>query len=123
MQKELYFDISDEHAGGSLYRVTGDGQAYFLYDHSTYDDKKDEVQVFSTRFTDFEAFWKMLTQSKPWYFQHPMFVHLEQRPFIRELLKTADWSISGNLKWQDSHRRQWTKVLSAPAQYYKGPER
>ncbi len=41
MAKELYFDISSEDSGGSLYRVTGEkgNRLPFYYNHSTYDDK------------------------------------------------------------------------------------
>jgi len=119
--RELYFDISNENAGGSLYRITtGDGGAYFYYNHSTYDDVKDEVKVFETKYPDFAAFWSMLTADKKWFFQHPLFVHPEQRDFVREKLKTVDWSVMGDRKWQDSHQRQWKKVLSDPDKYYRG---
>jgi len=38
MPKELYFDISSEDSGGSLYRVTDSGNSLpFYYNHSTYD--------------------------------------------------------------------------------------
>ena len=49
MQKELYFDISAEESGGSLYRIKDDkGNYSFLYQHSTYDDDRDEIKIFET---------------------------------------------------------------------------
>jgi hypothetical protein len=47
-----------------------------------------------------------------------MFVHPEQREFVREALKNVDWNIYPDKKWQNSHQKQWKKVLSAPASYY-----
>jgi hypothetical protein len=119
MQRELYFDISSAESGGSLYRVGGEGGAHsFYYNHSTYDDNKDELKVFETDYPDFAAFWKELTRDPRWYYQHPLYVHPEQRDFVREQLKTADWSVYPDKKWQESHQRQWKKVLTDPGSYY-----
>lgn len=115
MKPELYFDISTGEWGGSLYRQP-DGS--FLWHHSTYNDDRDETKVFRTPYASFDAFWKMITQDAAWYFQHPLFVHPEVRPFVREQLKGVNWSVQGDFKWQNSHQRQWTKVLSSGADYY-----
>ena len=121
MKKELYFDISNEKAGGSLYRVTGDnGGTNFHYQHSTYDDVKDEVKVFETPYPDFAAWWTMLTADKQWFYNHPLFVHPEQRVFVKEQLQKVNWTISNNKKWQESHQRQWKKVLEGGGSYYRG---
>jgi len=121
--KELYIDISNEAAGGSLYRITAaDGGVHFYYNHSTYNSDTDELKVFESSFPDFEAFWKYITVDKKWFYLHPLFIHPEQRDFIREQLQGVDWSVSGDKKWQDSHQRQWKKVLADPATYYKGPQ-
>lgn len=121
MQRELYFDISSEDSGGSLYRIkAADGSAQYLYHHSTYNDDADEVKVFETSYPDFMAFWKMLTEDRAWFYRHPLFVHPEQRDFVQKQLKQVDWNIHANRKWQESHQRQWTKVLSDPGSYYRG---
>jgi hypothetical protein len=121
MKKELYFDISNENAGGSLYRlIKDDGSAVFSYQHSTYDDKKDEVKVFETAYADFAAWWAMLTTDKQWFYQHPLFVHPEIRAFVKERLAGVNWNVSANKKWQESHQRQWKKVLEGTAGYYRG---
>ena len=119
MKKELYFDISSADSGGSLFRIDDNGKISFYYNHSTYNDTKDELKVFETNFESFEAFWKYLTNNKEWFYLHPMFVHVEQRAFIKEQLKSVNWNIHPNMKWQNSHQRQWTKVLSAPEKYYR----
>ena len=120
MKRELYFDISSAESGGSLYRVSGeDGNPSYYYNHSTYDDSKDELKVFETNYPDFAAFWKALTQDPRWYYLHPLFIHPEQRDFIRDQLKTVNWSVHPDKKWQESHQRQWKKVLTDPGNYYK----
>lgn len=122
MQRELYMDISKEDAGGSLYRIVNDdGSSYFYYNHSEYNSKTDEIKVFETNYPDFASFWTMITADKEWYYMHPLFVHPEQRAYIRGLLQHVNWNVSSNKKWQDSHRRQWTKVLTDPGTYYDGP--
>jgi hypothetical protein len=119
MTKELYFDISSAEKGGSLFRVENSEKIYFYYNHSTYDDKKDELKVFETNFESFDLFWKYLTQNPEWFYLHPLFVHPEQRDFVREQLKSVNWGIHPNKKWQDSHQRQWKKVLTGPDGYYR----
>ncbi|HMH24329.1 MAG TPA: hypothetical protein VK563_21255 [Puia sp.] len=120
MPKELYFDISSAESGGSLYRVSGEGKdPYFYYNHSTYDDTKDELKVFETDYPDFAAFWTELTKDPKWFYLHPMFVHPEQRDFIRDLLRTVNWAVHPDKKWQESHQRQWKKVLTDPGEYYR----
>ena len=123
MAKELYFDISSEYSGGSLYRVPeSNGEISFLYNYSVSDPKTGEVEVFDTWYTGFEAFWKALTKEKDWHYRHPLFVHPEQRAFVREQLKGANWGIHPDKKWQESHQRQWKKVLEDPGTYYGGPQ-
>ncbi len=54
MNKELYIDISNEDAGGSLYKMTDtDGKSYFYYNHSTYNSDTDELKVFETNYPNF----------------------------------------------------------------------
>ncbi|HWK06176.1 MAG TPA: hypothetical protein VNS58_21190 [Puia sp.] len=123
MQRELYFDISSAESGGSLFRIVGgEGSPSFYYNHSTYDSDKDEMKVFETNYPDFASFWKELTKDPQWWYLHPLFVHPEQRDFIREQLKTVNWAVHSNKKWQDSHQRQWKKVLTGPGGYYPGPD-
>lgn len=122
MKPELYFDINSEKSGGSLFRIKdADGSCSFKYYHSLYEDHKDDIKVFQTSYTSFEAFWKELTEDRQWFYMHPLYVHPEQRTFIQEQLKTVNWSIQGDLKWQQSHQRQWKKVLSDPKGYYNPP--
>src|SRR5579871_2085478 len=119
MPKELYFDIHSEHSGGSLFRIVDEkGEPSFLYNHSTTDAATDEVTVADTWYVSFAAFWKMLTSDREWYYRHPLFVHPEQREFVREQLKSVDWTVHPNKKWQESHQRQWKKVLNDPGGYY-----
>src|SRR5436190_1142403 len=118
MQKELYFDISAEQSGGSLYRIKDNaGNASFRYQHSTYDNNHDGIKIFETVYASFNDFWQMLTKDRQWFYQHPLFVHPEQRDFIREQLQDVNWSVHPNKKWQESHQRQWKKVLTDKDDY------
>ena len=120
MQKELYFDISSEESGGSLYRLKdGAGKVSFIYNHSTYNAESDEIKIFETVFSSFAAFWQMITQNKEWFYLHPLFIHQEQRAFISEQLQHANWAIHHNVKWQLSHQKQWKKVLGGNDNYYQ----
>lgn len=120
MQRELYFDISSEQSGGSLYRIKdAQGNISFLYNHSIYNDDLDDIKVFETLYKSFAAFWEMLTKDKQWFYLHPLYVHPELRAFIREQLQHVNWSLHPNKKWQESHQRQWKKVLTAGDDYYR----
>ncbi len=122
MAKELYIDISNEEAGGSLYRVTeADGRVHFYYNHSTYNSDLDELKLFETQYPSFADFWKAITADRQWFYLHPLYIHPEQRAFIQQQLQQVDWTVAGDKKWQDSHQRQWKKVLNDPGTYYKGP--
>lgn len=118
--KELYFDASSETRGGSLYRVADNGSLHFVYEYSDYNDDTEELKVQRMTYPSFDAFWEALTGDTTWYFLHPLFVHPQVRPQVKEALKQADWSVQGDAKWQHSHKRQWDKVLSDPSQYYRG---
>ncbi len=120
MHQELYFDINSEQSGGSLYRIKDNaGNFSFLYQHSTYDNDRDEIKVFETRYASFVAFWQMVTKDPQWFYQHPLYVHPEQRNFVREQLQEANWNVHPNKKWQESHQRQWKKVLTDKDDYYR----
>jgi hypothetical protein len=121
MQQELYFDISSAQSGGSLYRVKdAEGKVSFRYNHSTYDDDRDEIKVFETPYLSFNAFWQHLLKDPQWFYQHPLYVHPEQRDFVKAQLLNVNWSVHSNKKWQESHQRQWKKVLNDREDYYRG---
>jgi hypothetical protein len=119
MAKELYFDIHSEDCGGSLYRIVDEKEgAAFYFNYSVTDPRSGEVKVFETWYISFEAFWKVLTKDPVWYYQHPLFVHPEQRAFIQGQLKGVNWAVYPDKKWQESHQKQWKKVLTDPPEYY-----
>jgi len=120
MEKELYFDINSEQNGGSLYRIKNvAGNFSFLYQHSIWNDELDEIKVFETAYPSFTAFWQMIIRDTHWFYQHPLYVHPEQRSFITKQLEQADWSVHPDKKWQESHQRQWRKVLTDRNDYYR----
>jgi hypothetical protein len=120
MHSELYFDISSEISGGSLYKIQDEnGKDLFVFEHSSVDETTEEIKVHKTTFNSFDLFWKEISKER-WFYMHPLFVHPDIRPFIEQKLQHVDWSVEGDFKWQDSHRRQWTKVLTDPGKYYRG---
>ncbi len=120
MKKELYFDISSEEKGGSLFRVVNENaEPSFFYSYSTYDEKRDEIKLHEKMYDSFEAFWADLIKDSEWYYLHPFFVHPEQRDFVKEQLKNVNWEIHPDIKWQMSHQNQWKKTLTGPEKYYK----
>jgi hypothetical protein len=120
MRQELYFDISSETSGGSLYKIDdGNQRESFVFEYSTVDTATEEIKVHKTSFTSFDSFWKEISKER-WFYMHPLFVHPDIRSFIEQQLQHVNWSIEGNLKWQESHKRQWKKVLTDPGKYYRG---
>src|ERR1700759_1658318 len=97
MQRELYFDISSEQSGGSLYRLRNDeGRTFFLYQHSNYDNDLDEIKIFETTYTLFTEFWQVLVKDSQWFYQHPLYVHPEQRNFVKDQLQHVNWTVHPN---------------------------
>ena len=121
MQKELYFDISSERSGGSLYKIKNGKSDSFLYQHSTYNDNTGEIKIFETVYASFADFWQMFIQDKQWFYQHPLYVHPAQRDFVKAQLQKVNWSVHPDKKWQESHQRQWKKVLTDKQDYYQFP--
>lgn len=118
--KELYFDIvSDEWAGG-LYKILTESGADDYYYHSTSSDLETHKTVTTNKiFHSFADFWKDLTRNNRWFALHPLYIHPEQRPFVKEELKKVNWKIIADEKWRDMYQRQWNKVLNNPSEYYK----
>ena len=120
MKRELYFDISSETSGGSLYRIKDEkGNVSFIYQHSNYNDDTDEIKVFETTYASFDKFWQMLTKDAEWFYQHPLYIHPEQRSFVKQQLQHVNWNLHPDEKWQASHQRQWKKVLESGSDYYR----
>lgn len=119
MKPELYFDISSEESGGSLYKAKDtNGTTTFTYQHSMYDEYSDVIEVRTTAYASFKDFWQELTQNTEWFYLHPLYVHPEVRSFVQAQLQNVNWNIYPDRKWQESHQRQWKKVLTDPTDYY-----
>jgi hypothetical protein len=116
MEKELYFDIvSDEWAGG-LYKITDRG---FYYHHTSTDLETDKTTNSTTDYENFHSFWTDFTRNKRWFTLHPLYIHPEQRQFVKEELKKVNWNVVADDKWRTMYQHQWNKVLNNPAEYYK----
>ncbi len=126
MNKELFFDIvSDEWAGG-LYRLNDDkGNKSFYYHRSSsdLDEDKNTNAVIENNYNSFTEFWAEFIKDNRWFTLHPLYIHPDQRPFIKEELKNVNWKVVTDEKWRDMYQRQWNKVLTNPASYYQPANR
>ena len=119
MQKILYFDIvSDEGAGALTLLISDDGKRSFHYHYSASDLEYEKVVNKENMFVSFMEFWQFFTRDQKWFLLHPLYIHPEQRDFVRQQLKKVNWNIVEDEKWQDMYQRQWNKALTGPAEYY-----
>jgi hypothetical protein len=52
-----------------------------------------EIKVFETKYASFDEFWQMLTKDAKWFYQHPLYIHPEQRNFVKQQLQHVDWNL------------------------------
>ena len=120
MQKELYFDIVSEEGAGALYCITAsDGNTNFYYHYCASDLDSDRTETKESDFKDFTDFWKDFASDKKWFCLHPLYIHPELRPFIKQQLDNISWRLVTDDHWRIMYQRQWNKVLNNPAEYYK----
>lgn len=123
MQKELYFDVVSEEGAGGLYRLRGNNDgARFTYHYSSADLETDKVITSETSFDEFAGFWNFFVADPLWFCLHPLYIHPDQRAFVKQQLAKIDWNIVRDEKWREMYQRQWNKVLTNPAAYYS-PDR
>ncbi|MEJ7737664.1 MAG: hypothetical protein WKF97_09580 [Chitinophagaceae bacterium] len=120
VQKDLYFDVVSEEGAGGLYRLTNTGGGIeFYYHYSSADLESDKVYAAESRYNRFADFWKQFIRNNRWFCLHPLYIHPEQRAFIKQELNKVNWELVEDEKWRDMYRRQWNKVLGDPPVYYK----
>src|SRR5689334_8852875 len=120
MNKELFFDFVSEDGSGAVEKLAGaEKPDQYQYQYTSSDLENDKIQITNKAFDSFEAFWTAFIQNKYWYCLHPLFIHPEWRAFIKEKLKKVNWSLVEDEKWREMYQRQWNKVLTAPATYYR----
>ena len=119
MVKELYFDVVSDEGAGGLYIIKDSGNASFYYHYTVTDLETDKTTVSETCHPSFDLFWKEFTRNNRWFILHPLYIHPEQRPFIRKELQRVNWNVIADEKWREMYRQQWNKVLNNPAEYYK----
>lgn len=119
-QKDLYFDVVSEEGAGGLYRLTNsDGGVHYYYHYSSSDLETGKVYSAESRYEKFADFWNQFIRNTLWFCLHPLYVHPEQRPFIKQQLDIVNWQLVQDDKWREMYKRQWNKVLSNPPEYYK----
>src|SRR5690349_1102270 len=101
MQKTLYFDIVSDEGAGALTLITpADGKRSFHYHHSESDLEYEKIVNREHTFDSFAEFWKFFIRDQKWFLLHPLYIHPEQRNFIRQQLKKVNWNIVEDEKWQ-----------------------
>ena len=120
MHEDLYFDIVSDEGAGALYHAgTGTVEKNFRYHYTSSDLDNDTTTSSVTNYSSFAEFWKEFTRNKRWFTLHPLYIHPEQRPFIKAELGKINWNVIADEKWRDMYQRQWNKVLNNPPGYYK----
>ena len=119
MVKELYFDVVSEEGAGGLYITKDSRNTSFYYHYTATNLETDKTTVSETRHPSFDVFWKEFTRNNRWFILHPLYIHPEQRPFIKKELQKVNWNVIAAEKWREMYEQQWNKVLNNPAEYYK----
>lgn len=113
---ELLFEI---FADVISYTVYQEGMTQkVLVEEALFDEDSNLLQVESSSFPDFYSFWKVFLQKENWHYFHPLFIATTCRPLIKEALEKVNWNVHPDIKWQQSHQKQWDKVLADPGKYY-----
>ena len=119
MKKELYFDIVSDEGAGGLYRITSPGsRVHFYYHYSITDIETDITSNHESDYPDFAGFWKTFSADRLWFCLHPLYLHPDQRAFVKKQLNAVNWNVVEDEKWREMYARQWNKVLNGPADYY-----
>lgn len=114
---QLIFEVHADAASFTVYQEHATNQ--IVVEEVKFDEFSELVDKDKTTFPDFYSYWKIFSQKPNWHYYHPLFIDVQYRELVREALETVDWNIFPDIKWQQSHQKQWDKVLSDPADYYR----
>lgn len=111
--------IFEAHADSSSYTVYQEHASnQILVEEVTFNEFSDIVDKKKDYYPDFFSYWKEFSQKPNWHFFHPLFIAPDYRSLVQDALEKVDWNIFPDVKWQQSHQKQWEKVLSDPEKYY-----
>jgi len=108
--EQLLFHWGLEGGGSELYKVTEDGKDRIVK-RSSYVDAED-IDVWhqaETEYPSFEAFWVEAIKNDKWFWWHPVFIHDDCKPIIRESLGEID--LAGLSEYERSIIDEWKGML------------
>ena len=85
--EERIFCWSFDGFGSKLFRVTDNGKERFVNRYSSMDIDENHQEVRRNGefdYPSFEEFWKEYTDQPLWLHNHPIFVHKEYKPYLRD---------------------------------------
>lgn len=99
-----------EGSGSILYRISRNGNDYFL-ELSSFVDKEDRDiwHQKKTKHISFEAFWQEATTNVNWYRWHPVFIHKDCKSIIMNSLEKVD--LTGLTKEDHAIIDDWKRLL------------
>lgn len=113
---QLIFEVHADAASYTVYQENATNT--IIVEEVKFDEFSEIVDKEKLSFSDFNSYWKVFTQKTNWHYFHPLFIAVEYRDMVKAALEDVDWNIFPDIKWQQSHQKQWDKVLTDPANYY-----
>lgn len=87
--EELIFHWGLEGYGAEIYRITENGKVRFLMRYSSMDMDENDDEIWrhgEVEYKSFEDYWVEFVSQEQWLHYHPVYLHPEYRPSIREYL-------------------------------------
>ena len=88
-KEELLFHWGTEGSGSELYKITSGRKVTFVNRFTFFDIDKDDNETWQNcerQYDSFAAYWIEFTEHPHWLHYHPVFVHPDYKPFVREFL-------------------------------------
>jgi hypothetical protein len=87
--EELIFHWGLEGYGAEIYRITEDGKVRFMKRYSSMDMDENDDEIWrhgEVEYKSFEAYWNEFVAQEHWLHYHPVYLHPDYKPFVREYL-------------------------------------
>ena len=87
--EELIFHWGLEGYGAEIYQITENGKVRFLKRYSSMDMDENDDEIWrhgEVEYRSFEDYWNEFVSQEHWLHYHPVFLHPDYKPFVREYL-------------------------------------
>ena len=87
--EKLIFYWGGEGYGSKIFRINEDGKKRFVNRYSSMDFDENDNEIWrqgEVEYGSFEEYWKEFISHAHWFHYHPVFIHDDYKPFIREFL-------------------------------------